>query len=508
MPKQIRSFLTVCCCSLAFVLPDLLLTSVFKTKITISFLLCIFILSALLSLVQSKKFLFVFFTVFFFFQIVQINHWLYFGTAIHPNDISKVFFEMGEITQSGLFVVERLWQGWLILLMCLMFCFYAIKHSPIIKKKTYSDWIIAFLILLYPLGLSIKGFNSLKISHDAPVCLKTYRSVSVWFLSFFYSIKGKTYADYNFEKKQPLHDTVVLIMGESICYRYMSLYGYSHKTTPYLSSMKNNPHFSYAKGISSSVCTETSLPLFFNCVREPQNLKLIDEKTVNLFKIAKSQGYKTTLITAQNPKLMSSSGIEYVDEVIDLQKESKEQSDDCLIDAFLNINKSDRHFIVLHLRHVHSPYETFFSKQKSIHSTDKNKKAYENALLYHDEWVQKMISKLPKGSLLIFTSDHGEILGEKGLYGHTILDPLVVDVPIWAYYEGDSAIVKEIKKHDILSHYDVAVILAYSMGISILNPNDDKTTSYVQGSDLFSNNFRYLSFDKQAKIFDFSNAND
>jgi glucan phosphoethanolaminetransferase (alkaline phosphatase superfamily) len=498
--------------SISLILPDLILGS-FLGSITArpSVTICISILffSAFLSFIKNRYFLYFLLGIIFFIQAIQINHWLYFGLPIHATDITKVFTEGDEILLSGFGAFYRMWPGWAVLLfMSFMQGLTLITQKNRVLVK-YASGGLAVILMLFPLTLFYKGQNSLPLYPTTSSLLQSYRSFSLWAIFDWKKAPLPSYQPYTFEVTGPGNPNIIFIMGESTNTRYSGLYGYNQNNTPFLNKI-DPAHFSYTKGISCSTSTKTSLPLFFNLVREPQNLNIIHQKTVNLFKLAKMQGYQTVYITGQNPKLFSNCGTEYVDVFVDLQHavNHQKEADYVLIDALLKIHLKEKNFIVVHLRHVHSPYDMYVQKNILFEAETTEKLYYTYAIFWHDQWIEKFLAAVnkafPENAITLYTSDHGELLGEEGLFGHTILHPLVSDVPIWAYSKTAFPILSWIKDNAYISHYELGIKIADLLGIKVYNPNDDGKTYYLHGSNLYCQDFQFLSWVKQPDKAPFS----
>jgi glucan phosphoethanolaminetransferase (alkaline phosphatase superfamily) len=158
--------------------------------------------------------------------------------------------------------------------------------------------------------------------------------------------------------------TVIIVMGESLSYKRMSLYGYDKSTTPLMDRRKTDENFFFTKGISSATVTKTSVVEFFNIRREPENIEVILNQKTNLFNLAKEQGYKTHYITTQKINIMGN----YVgscDVVLSDKAFNSEGKlyDEVLIDYLESINFDEKNFIVLHQRNSHSPYEDYVPEE-------------------------------------------------------------------------------------------------------------------------------------------------
>jgi glucan phosphoethanolaminetransferase (alkaline phosphatase superfamily) len=310
----------------------------------------------------------------------------------------------------------------------------------------------------------------------------------------------------------------------------MHLYGYKENNTPFLDSLKSMPNFIFAKGISSSVSTRACLQTFFNSFHNPGFLDLIRKKEANLFRLAKHQGYKTFVLSGQNEKLFHDTGTEFVDIFAsekDMRDALNEKGDEALLDKLSMLELGEKNFIVIHLRHVHSPFNAYEKYRpelaKSIdhkNRTSQSQQEYSNAIAYHDYWVKQCILTIIKkmiidetiyddrikphiqdDTVILFTSDHGQLLGERGLFGHNQMQPEVADVPIWIL-APKPALISSLKNQPIISHYDLAKYIATLFGATITNPNENSHLQYVHGSELYANyEFMPWKIEKGQAIF-------
>ena len=234
------------------------------------------------------------------------------------------------------------------------------------------------------------------------------------------------------------NQSIVLIIGES------------HRAKEYLdhnfSFFQNN----YQSIYSAATNTDVSLPLFFNGIENIQQLNT----TNNLFKLAKQNHYKTFFISSQKQ-----SYLKYIEpfmqkKFIDEYQVLSSQDDNNLIDKINNINLSKKSFVVLHMQGVHSPY-IYHDEIQSDTIKEQYYKCYQksNTVL---EQIKKIVHK---NTIIIFTSDHGENLGENNKYGHNRFSPEVYKVPL--------VILNDENKTEIFSHYELYLYISKQLGYDI-----------------------------------------
>jgi glucan phosphoethanolaminetransferase (alkaline phosphatase superfamily) len=434
-------------------------------------------------------------------QTIQLNHWAYFGAPIHSHDITKVFFELDEIFQTGASLVHVLWPVWIVLGASIALIIVGLQITKHRKYYSYAWVPVVISLAITPVLSHLKGPSFFYTKPTYSTIYNTVRAFSDWIVHSQAKVKDLGYKPYSITYGTPKVRNVILIMGESLSSRYMHLYGYNQPNTPFLDSLKTTKNFVYAKGVSSGVSTRSCLQLFFNTVHNPGFRELIRKKEANLFHLAQQQGYKTVILSAQNEKLFHDTGTEFVKEFAsekDMRESLNKKGDEALLDALATLKLSDKNFIVIHLRHIHSPFGGYAKYHPELVASKKHKKRtsqtqqeYSDAIAYHDYWVKQCIATvkkiLPTDTVIVFTSDHGQLVGERGMFGHNLMQPEVADVPVWAYVLGTNAALVAPIKNQPFSHYDVGKLIATFFGAEITNPNEDPSLQFVHGSEIYTN---------------------
>ena len=235
------------------------------------------------------------------------------------------------------------------------------------------------------------------------------------------------------------HKLVIMVVGEATRADHLSLNGYDKETNPLL---KRENIINFPKFYSCGTSTAYSVPCMFSIYNRDdysykkgistQNvLDVLDHtKKVSILwrdNNSNSKGVATRL-THQNFKTSENNticDIECRDEgmLVGLDRYIKEQKDRDIL-------------IILHQMGNHGPayykrYPKSFEKFTPVCKTNQLEKcskesinnAYDNALLYSDYFLSKSINFLKKynnqfSTTLLYISDHGESLGENGIYLH------------------------------------------------------------------------------------------
>jgi lipid A ethanolaminephosphotransferase len=233
---------------------------------------------------------------------------------------------------------------------------------------------------------------------------------------------------------------LVFVLGETVRAQDWGLDGYLRQTTPRLAAMKDLVNFPDVSACGTS--TEVSVP----CLFSPYGRRGYDE--------AKIRGHQSLLHVLQRAGVQvlwrdNQSGCKHVCDGLDF--ESMADADDpalcngerCLDDILLSglpgriaADGRDR-IVVLHQLGNHGPayyqrYPPAFRRftptcdtgQLGDCSRQRIVNSYDNAVLYTDDLLARTIDLLRRqpgyDAALVYVSDHGESLGENGLFLHGV----------------------------------------------------------------------------------------
>ena len=231
---------------------------------------------------------------------------------------------------------------------------------------------------------------------------------------------------------------VVLVVGETVRAHNWGLSGYSRQTTPRLSRVPGLVNFSDAVACGSS--TEVSLP----CMFSPYGRANYDQKKIrshqSLLHVLNRGGVRPLWIDNQSGCKGVCSDLPYL-QVGDEQDPALCNGTRCYDEILVKTlashlvpAKGDR-LVVLHQLGNHGPnyFERYPDRFKTFMPSCENPdlgectvssivNAYDNAVLYTDHFLAETISLLEGQShydaAMIYVSDHGESLGENGLFLH------------------------------------------------------------------------------------------
>lgn len=261
--------------------------------------------------------------------------------------------------------------------------------------------------------------------------------------SVYYNIKRHIYFQHEIAKKriEIALDArcnadsliVVLVIGEALRADHLGLNGYYRNTTPQL-LQKTAISFPYI--YSEQTHTNASLPYILT------RADSINEKPTytetSFISVFKRCGFYTSWIGNQDP---ASSYVSFINESDTVLYAHPEKSvfifsrwlDEDLLPHLVNIEKQahPRKLFVLHSIGSHWYYKSHYSDKFEIFkpttksrlnvqcSTEEMINTYDNTILYTDYFLTKLIDTLKnKNTVIVYLSDHGEVLGEDGYWLH------------------------------------------------------------------------------------------
>lgn len=235
---------------------------------------------------------------------------------------------------------------------------------------------------------------------------------------------------------------LVLVIGETARAENFSLLGYARQTNPELAKLDITT-FTNVKSCGTS--TEVSVP----CMFSPFGRADYDEHRIRssetLLDVLVRAGYRVRWIDNQSgcKGVCKGAGVEY--EKIDPKSDPALCSDgECHDDVMANrlatelADVRDNTVFVLHMMGNHGPayfrrypaeFRRFTPDCATAELRDCSREqvvnAYDNAILYTDHVLAHIVKTLAAESprldtAMLYVSDHGESLGEKGLYLHGI----------------------------------------------------------------------------------------
>ncbi len=240
---------------------------------------------------------------------------------------------------------------------------------------------------------------------------------------------------------------VIFVVGETARADRFSLNGYSRITNPELQREKV---VSFTNFWSCGTTTSVSVPCMFSNIGENKYNKEVVQHTENVLDILQRVGDHVLWLDNNSSSKGVADRVPYqsykspdINPVCDV--ECRDVGMLAKLQNYINKQKKNDIFIVLHQMGNHGPsyykrYPQAFKKFKPACKTNQLEKcsseeinnAYDNAILYTDFFLEKVIELLKQNSqfdtAMLYVSDHGESLGENRLYLHGLPNFIAPDV--------------------------------------------------------------------------------
>lgn len=261
----------------------------------------------------------------------------------------------------------------------------------------------------------------------------------LYYLDRFHNVEKRDISE-GVDFKITFDDDIVgiLVIGESARYDHFELNGYERETTPLLKKVPNLISFSAE---ADANLTYLSVPYMLSKVDKEHIMDAIYE--TSFLSILTKLGVETSWIGTQSLiKYIQSYTKENIYHEVNMALipggsalYKMNDHDSVMLPYFDNVlGVKGRKFVVLHTSGSHWNYSarypqeferfkpTCASEVKMDHTNCRKEELvniYDNSILYTDYILKQIIDRLKdKKAFLIYVSDHGESLGEGGVYNH------------------------------------------------------------------------------------------
>jgi len=394
--------------------------------------------------------------------------------------------EASDILNGG-FILHILLQGVLPVVLMWMIPFQKSAFLKEFKFKAFSSVLVVIILLLSAFPFS-DHYASFFREHK-PLRNYMYPTVSILNMGKYIKEEIKAAETHEFitltdnVEVMPLdthRELIIMVVGETARADRFSLNGYNRQTNPKLEMEKDL--ISYSNISSCGTLTAMSVPCMFShegregfdrerSYYKENSLDLLSRAGVSVLwrdnnSSSKGVARRITYEDYQTPEKNPDCDIECRDTgMLDgLQEYIDDQKGDVLI--------------VLHSMGSHGPayfkrypkeFEKFTPACNTLElaqcSDEEINNAYDNTIVYTDYFLSKVIELLKRNTpkyetTMFYISDHGESLGESGLYLHGMPYMIAPDtqthVPliIWASDSSDIDIKKSIALKDIKNSHD------------------------------------------------------
>lgn len=242
---------------------------------------------------------------------------------------------------------------------------------------------------------------------------------------------------------------IILVLGEAARADRFSLNGYSRETNPLLKTKMNL--FTFLNVWACGTSTAVSVPCMFSVYGQSGFTNEKADSTENLLDLLQRAGVNVlwrdnnsdskgvaARVTYQNYRTHETNPI--------CDTECRDEGMLVNLQEYINAHKQGDIVIVLHQMGNHGPayykrYPPAFEKytptcksnQLENCSKEEIGNAYDNAILYTDYFLSRVIDFLDKNNTsfetaMLYVGDHGESLGENGLYLHGLPNLIAPDI--------------------------------------------------------------------------------
>lgn len=441
-------------------------------------------------------------------ELAQFIYFAYFGSLIPPHIVGMLFAEWDEVRDSLLAVLPYLAAPLLIVGGCVGA---AGAIRPLLGPRRITlPFAVVVPLTMLAIGPVAAFTHAWKVQSFYPDP-RAYSLKNTW-QAVSWQIGGELPARLGLRERPSVAEylpyeavslgvpaplNVVVVMGESLTSAHMGLFGYERETTPFLDELKSDPAFVYRSGLSAGIATKVTLPLFFNIQREPDNVRHMAAYETNLFRLAREHGFATHFYSVQTSNLTTYSGAEFADHYVtqdDIADLYAERRDEALLTFLEKADLTRPSLVVLHMRNSHSPYDRNYPAAFARYPTQGQDRhnytvnSYDNSVLYTDHFLSRVVETLkarsPLPTVLMVTSDHGEMMGERGKYGHTQLEPEVARVPFLFLAMNGAPGLDLAQAMREPTHYEMGLLLARLLGYEIVNPNAVPGVFFINGMHL------------------------
>ena len=398
---------------------------------------------------------------------------------------------------------------------------YPFNLSVKIKPKLMSVFIfMLFLLNYYTL---IDRVLSPDLSSHEPINLTLYSGKNYLDNRFYPRLlpynneynTQETLVRKEYQPNQNAHKlNIILIFIDALRLTNLQVYGYHRETTPFLNSLYQEGKLKTVKQAYAS-CPETSCALSsFLTSRFPHQLP---EHPFTFVDVLKKHGYRTMMTLGGDHTNFYSLRELYgdLDEYYDGSMEKKYffNDDGLVINKLSTLSDWNKQpaFLQFHLMSAHTlgkHHESFkkFTPSKNYvgHLQGPVNKIYinhyDNGVLQADNYIKHLFTMLEEkkylqNSIVIITADHGELLGEHGLYTHAngVWEDLL-HIPLLIISPNNQDIVN-IPNDKLVSQVDVAPTILQALNMPI-------PQTWTGGEEKNTGSYLYFRWPPQSGLYD------
>ena len=324
--------------------------------------------------------------------------------------------------------------------------------------------------------------------------------------------------DAKLQKTDDKRNVLIFILGETTRAQNWGLNGYKNQTTPKLAQRIKNGEavINFSDVSSCGIATALSVPCLFSDMGREQYDETRAKSQDNVLDALQYAGVQVQWIENNSDCKGVCTHIPTTN-TIHLNLPNYCTNGECLdnimlpeLDKILNTPSNNDLMVVLHTIGSHGPtyFERYTDKERLFTPTcdtqeinrcndEELRNTYDNSVVYVDQFIDAIITRLQQHqdwkSSVIYASDHGESLGENGIYLHgtpyaiapkyqTQIPMVLWLSPTWIKAKGINADCLQKHHQKPYSHDNIFHTL---IGLSDVNP--DTVKNYQANLDIIAN---------------------
>lgn len=313
---------------------------------------------------------------------------------------------------------------------------YILKYNFIHSRKAIQYAIIVGLLFIGFIFVKrntiIFGFNSV----EEPVfCVylsgnNPFQGMAIFTDNEDFTSRKQYPKKITFDKKN-----IVIIVVDALRSDHLSLFGYKRKTSPFLDSLYTSGNL---KKVKRSFSTAGASFGGINSILRSKTWANLGYQNFSIQHLLKDQGYALNfLVSGDHTNFYGLKSFYGKDTDFDYYIDGSTTKkyiigdDRIIFEGFQNIKNYNNHpaYFQLHLNSAHSggirlpKYMKYLPASTNFDPINYTNR-YDNGILQADDYIKSIFKILKikgylKNSLVVITADHGEALGENGIYGHS-----------------------------------------------------------------------------------------
>ena len=358
------------------------------------------------------------------------------------------------------------------------------------RIKTFLVLVIIFVIIVLTFSKHYSSFARENRDLRLYITPTYYLYSATKFIDSKFATSTKPFKeiglDAKLNKKSDKRRLVILVVGETARADHMSLNGYDRNTNPYL---EKEEIVSFKQMTSCGTDTALSVPCMFSLLDRSSYNHAKGKNMSNVLDIISHTGVSVLWLDNNSSSKSVADRITFKDYRSSklnsiCNPECRDEGMLTNLQGFIDEQNNKDILIVLHSMGSHGPayykrypkgFEVFLpacqTNQLNECTDEEISNAYDNTILYTDYFLSKVITLLKNNSqdsdtAMFYISDHGESLGEGGLYLHGMPYFMApeeqIKIPAFMWFDEGSKKVFDIesikknseleKSHDNLFH--------------------------------------------------------